>query len=286
MLGLWPCSPARLAQDTMRELRGQALRADAQAPGRRCARPGAGGKPSNRPGAGRDIGGAGRDGRGAGVNAYTGWHFTEAQHHGRDGWPLQKVEELPTGIKPILCEIGLHASKSALEALSYAPGPFVSRVRLEGTVVVGDDKACAPRRVRLAGPADASRELRLFAADCAEHVLPIFEKEYPGDDRPRKAIEAARRFADGEASPEEMWAAGAAAWAASDSGAYVAAAWAAARAAASDSGDAFGDARDAAWAARDAAAAAAVDRDAGAAELEWQEEALVRRLEDALREIG
>ena len=218
------------------------------------------------------------------MNAYTGWHFTEAQHHGRDGWPLQEVEELPTGTKPILCEIGLHASKSALDALSYAPGPFVSRVRLEGTVVVGDDKACATRRVRLAGPVDASRELRLFAADCAEHVLPIFEKEYPGDDRPRKAIEAARRFADGEASPEEMWDARlAAAWAACTAhGDASSVAWAAA----SDSGDAFGDARDSAWAARDAAAAAAVDRDAGAAELEWQEEALVRRLEDALREIG
>ena len=31
-----------------------------------------------------------------------------------------------------------------------------------------------------------------FAADCAERVLPIFEGAYPTDDRPRKAIEAAR----------------------------------------------------------------------------------------------
>ncbi len=34
--------------------------------------------------------------------------------------------------------------------------------------------------------------LALWAADCAEHVLPYFEKEFPKDDRPRKAIEACR----------------------------------------------------------------------------------------------
>jgi hypothetical protein len=40
-------------------------------------------------------------------------------------------------------------------------------------------------------------KLRHFAVDCAEDVLPLFERRYPGDDRPRKAIHAARRLADG-----------------------------------------------------------------------------------------
>ena len=35
-------------------------------------------------------------------------------------------------------------------------------------------------------------EAVFFAADCAERVLPIFERAYPTDDRPSKAIEAAR----------------------------------------------------------------------------------------------
>ncbi len=39
------------------------------------------------------------------------------------------------------------------------------------------------------------KALVLWAADCAEHVLPYFEKEYPKDDRPRKAIEVARSWA-------------------------------------------------------------------------------------------
>jgi hypothetical protein len=42
------------------------------------------------------------------------------------------------------------------------------------------------------------RLLALWAADCAEHVLPFFEEHYPEDDRPRKAIEAGRAWARGE----------------------------------------------------------------------------------------
>ncbi|MHB1799388.1 MAG: putative immunity protein [Vulcanimicrobiaceae bacterium] len=41
------------------------------------------------------------------------------------------------------------------------------------------------------GP-DGKRIAVKFAADCAERVLPIWEARHPDDDRPRKAIEAAR----------------------------------------------------------------------------------------------
>jgi hypothetical protein len=40
--------------------------------------------------------------------------------------------------------------------------------------------------------------LALWAADCAEHVLPLFEQAAPGDARPRQAIELARAWARGE----------------------------------------------------------------------------------------
>jgi hypothetical protein len=42
------------------------------------------------------------------------------------------------------------------------------------------------------------RSQALWAADCAERVLPLFEEQYPDDDRPRRAIEAARAWARGE----------------------------------------------------------------------------------------
>jgi hypothetical protein len=38
------------------------------------------------------------------------------------------------------------------------------------------------------------RLLATWAADCAERVLPLFEQKRPGDDRPRKAIEACRAW--------------------------------------------------------------------------------------------
>ena len=38
------------------------------------------------------------------------------------------------------------------------------------------------------------RLLATWAADCAESVLPFFEKAYPQDGRPRKAIEACRTW--------------------------------------------------------------------------------------------
>src|SRR5262245_36630495 len=42
------------------------------------------------------------------------------------------------------------------------------------------------------------RLLALWAADCAQHVLHLFEQTQPEDDRPRRAIELARAWARGE----------------------------------------------------------------------------------------
>jgi hypothetical protein len=42
-----------------------------------------------------------------------------------------------------------------------------------------------------------------FAIECAELVLPIFEKEYPEDTRPRLAIEAAKKYGKKDATDDE-----------------------------------------------------------------------------------
>ncbi|HEX8971157.1 putative immunity protein [Oryzihumus sp.] len=56
---------------------------------------------------------------------------------------------------------------------------------------------------------DADHQLlALWAASCAEHVLPLFEMARPGDPRPRQAIEHARAWASGEATMTEARAAG------------------------------------------------------------------------------
>ena len=71
---------------------------------------------------------------------------------------------------------------------------------------------------------DAEKETRLFICDVAERVLPLFEKKFPLDERPRKAVETARAFAEDKATKEDL-----------------ARAWDAANAASFDSHDSFSD---------------------------------------------
>ena len=101
-------------------------------------------------------------------------------------------------------------------------------------------------------------KLRLFACDCAEQALPIYEKDYPDDKRPRKAVETARLFAEGKATQKELDAA----WAAAGAAAWDAAGAAAGDAARDAARDAAGAAAAAAAAAWDAARYAAAARDA------------------------
>ena len=113
---------------------------------------------------------------------------------------------------------------------------------------------------------------RMFAANCSEHVLPLYEQKYPNG-LVRLCIEASKNFAHGRITPEELAAA-------------MAAAWDAARAARAD-GDAAA-ANAAAAAARAAAAAtssatraaayAAAYAATWAAELTWQAELLRKML--------
>jgi hypothetical protein len=118
------------------------------------------------------------------------------------------------------------------------------------------------------------KSLVLWAADCAEHVLPCFEENYSGDDRPRKAIEAGRAWARGDISVSQARAAAFAAHAAARD-ANHAAARAAARAAghAAATAHVAGHARHAAAYAVKAVTAAAISADAGTAsatERDWQ----------------
>ena len=64
--------------------------------------------------------------------------------------------------------------------------------------------------------------LALWAADCAEHVLPHFEEERPGDARPRRAIEAGCAWARGGMKMSEARAAAFAAHAAAREAAQAA----------------------------------------------------------------
>lgn len=47
------------------------------------------------------------------------------------------------------------------------------------------------------------RVVAVWAADCAEHVLDVFEAAVPGDERPRALIARTRAFAEGELGAAE-----------------------------------------------------------------------------------
>jgi hypothetical protein len=62
---------------------------------------------------------------------------------------------------------------------------------------IRDERFTTIRRGGLLTDAD-HRLLALWAAECAEHVLRLFEAVRPDDDRPRRAIAATRAWAGGE----------------------------------------------------------------------------------------
>ena len=124
--------------------------------------------------------------------------------------------------------------------------------------------------------------LAIWAADCAEHVLHLFERERPADDRPRRAIELARAWSRGDVRmTESRTSAGHANAAARDlAGAARHAAYAAGQAAAVAHVAAH-ELGAAAYAIR-AARAAAGDRadDAGREECRWQRDRLPEPIRD------
>lgn len=126
--------------------------------------------------------------------------------------------------------------------------------------------------------------LAIWAADCAQHVLHLFEEMQPNDDRPRRAIGSVRAWARGEITMSRSRAAGGHAMAAARdlSGAARYAAYAAGQAAAVAhvAAHELGAAAYAIKAAR-AAAPEGEAESAGRLECRWQRD----QLPDAIREL-
>ena len=180
------------------------------------------------------------------------WKFLDLKdgeivsHYDQSKWKIGewRIEPKPTE----LCR-GLNASCQPLDALCYAKGEVLARVEIKGHIIEDSDK-CTCEQMRIVKvwkwQKKDSVALAIFSA---ELCIGIYEKQYPNDDRPRKAIEAAKVWLT---NPTEENRAGAA-WAA----------WDAARAAWDaagddwDAGDAAGAASMAAWDAAGAAARAA-----------------------------
>src|SRR5262245_56673756 len=80
-------------------------------------------------------------------------------------------------VKPpiVPCKHGLHASVHPMDALQYAPGPILYKVKLSGEIVAHDnDKHAASQRTAL-GRRDATQMLRSFARKMALSVIHLWD---------------------------------------------------------------------------------------------------------------
>ena len=131
------------------------------------------------------------------------WHLPTLKPDGtwKPGRWMPKVEN------PVACARGYHLfeAKDVLEWIGATC--YVAEHR--GAVDTAPSKV-AVEQARLLYPVPNwnDRNLRLYACRVAEDVLPIFTRARPNDARPAKAIEVARRYADGDATDEEFAAAG------------------------------------------------------------------------------
>ncbi len=97
-----------------------------------------------------------------------------------------------------MCEKGLHASKTPLQAMGYVTGEILAQVEVKGNSKIEDDKeAWSEMRIVKAWnwTKKDSVALSIYAA---ELVLPNYEKVYPNDKRVREAIEAARKVLEND----------------------------------------------------------------------------------------
>ena len=170
------------------------------------------------------------------------WHFVGATL--RDGRPVPPDGEwLVHDGEVVPRSSGLHASERLIDALEYARGSTICRVKLRGDLKREDDKL-AGRERRILWRVDGERLLREFARKCALDVIHLWDapnvvRRYleTGDESIRQSAMKAARTVARTAAEAAVWAADntgnaenaarAAAWDAAE-----AAAWDAARAAA------------------------------------------------------
>ena len=137
-----------------------------------------------------------------------GWWFAASDElpHG-DGRKVVLGETLTVDGEIVPCERGLHASVDPFDALSYAPGEILYRVKLSGTIVAhGNNKHAASSRTAIA-KRDATDMLRAFARKMALSVIhlwdaPAIVREYleTGDKNKRVAARDAARAAAWDAA--------------------------------------------------------------------------------------
>jgi|CXWL01.1.fsa_nt_gi hypothetical protein len=188
-------------------------------------------------------------------------------HGNENPWIVGETRSIKGDLK--LCRRGYHYCPTWAAALrgGWLYGPIAAIVEVDDDGPKDDTKGCS-RTMTVLETFDVSRAMRLYAADEAERCLKAWEKR-TGKKAHRDswaAIAAARAFANGKITTDELTAARSAAYSAAysaDSAAYSAArsaAYSAARSAAYSA--AYSAARSAAYSAANSAYSAAMSASA------------------------
>ena len=117
-----------------------------------------------------------------------------------------------------MCENGFHCSIQPSDAFYYVSGEVLAIVETKGKSIEQLDKQCWEQMRIVKAYGWTKKDSIALAIYSAELVLPNFEKEYPDDDRPRKAIEAAKKVLENDtkknrsAARSAAWGAESAAW--------------------------------------------------------------------------
>ena len=197
----------------------------------------------------------------------TGYKFLTADMKSKNGdsgvWKMGEWKKHEDEL--VMCESGFHYCKKSIEAFEYVYGDALVVVEARGKSETEGNKTVVAE-MRVIKRVDTKKVSVQFAIACARRCLPNYEKAYPKDDRPRKAIDAAEAWC---LNPTEETARSAARPAAESA---ESAAWSAAAPAA----------RSAAWSAESAAAPAARSAARSAsAERKWQNETLKSIIEES-----
>jgi len=127
---------------------------------------------------------------GSAIHGSGTWHLPRGKRPGK--WMPEIEGEL------VPCENGYHLCYR--DTLVEWLGPTIWVAEYRGEMLRQDDKTVV-RQARLTSPVPTwtDRTARLFACDCAERVAHL-----ANDKRCDEAIKVARRYADGEATKEEL----------------------------------------------------------------------------------
>ena len=126
------------------------------------------------------------------------WKFLDEKNgsivsrHGSTTWTIGKWEHTEGMISA--CSNGFHCSPTIQAAFSYVQGNVLALVEVRGEEALESNKSAHADMKIIKAYRWTKNDSVALAIHVAELVIGIFEDAFPADDRPRKAIEAARAY--------------------------------------------------------------------------------------------